>query len=206
MLKSLPFYFIIKEVLIMILCVDIKSLKESSEVQRDVNLGDLINNHTKYFDSVEDALKENYVPLDFSVTVRSMYSNQVLQINKGEEKRYYVNLTNIQPFIHKGYDLVMYLSSIGIMHSIDYSLGFDELMLKHSQFCPIGIYNSVPLLVNPIVYSHILMSDEGMEELKKYLKEDRDIVPIGIMKESSKGNIKALLDTIIEVKEEDKNE
>ena len=50
------------------------------------------------------------------------------------------------------------------------------------------------------------MSDEGMEELKKYLKEDRDIVPISIMKESSKGNIKALLDTIIEVKEEDKNE
>ena len=190
----------------MILCVDIKSLKESSEVQRDVNLGDLINNHTKYFDSVEDALKENYVPLNFSVTVRSMYSNQVLQINKGEEKRYYVNLTNIQPFIHKGYDLVMYLSSIGIMHSIDYSLGFDELMLKHSQFCPIGIYNSVPLLVNPIVYSHILMSDEGMEELKKYLKEDRDIVPISIMNKSSKGNIKALLDTIIEVKEEDKNE
>ena len=41
----------------MILCVDIKSLKESSEVQRDVNLGDLINNHTRYFDSVEDAAK-----------------------------------------------------------------------------------------------------------------------------------------------------
>lgn len=188
----------------MILCVDIKALKTSPDVQKDVNLEDLINNHTKYYDSAEEALNDNYVPLDFSVTVRSLYSNLVLEIDKDEDKRYYVNLTDVQPFIHKGYDLVMYLTSIGLMHSVDYKLGFDELMIKHSQFVPMGIYNPDTLLLNPIIYSHVILSDEGAVELPKYLKEDRHLVPISDIKE--KGNIPALLRTLIEVKEETKDE
>lgn len=188
----------------MILCVDTTALKSSPDVQKDVNLEDLLNNHTKYYDSVEEALEDNYVPLDFSVTVRSIYSNLVLQIDSGEQKRYYVNLTNVQPFVHKGYDLVMYLTSIGLMHNVDYKLGFDELMMKHSQFVPMGLYNPDTLLLNPIIYSHVLISDEGIKELPKYLKGDRELVHVKDMKEL--GNIPALLRTIIEVKEETKDE
>lgn len=190
----------------MILCVDIKSMKRSPEVQRDINLEDLLLNHTKYFDSVEEAFREEYAPLNFSVSVRSMYSNLVLQIEKGSEFRYYTNLTNIQEFPHKGYDLVMYLTSIGLMHSIDYKLGFDELMMKHSQFMPIGLYNPNPLIVSPIIYSHVVMSDEGAEQLKEFFKSDRHFVDINKMRENSEGNIHAMLDTIIEVKEENKDE
>lgn len=197
----------------MILCVDSRALKTSPDVQKDVKLEEIINKHTKYYDSVEEALKDKYVPLDFSVTVRSMYSNLVLQINKDidtasgdRQHRYYVNLTSIQPFVHKGYDLIMYLSSIAVMHSVDYNLGFDSLMLKHSQFSPIGLFNPDPSVMNPIIYVHIVLSDEGAEELKQYLKEDRELVPISTMRECSKGNLEALLDTIIEVKEESKNE
>lgn len=188
----------------MILCVDVKALKASPDVQRDVNLEDILNNHTKYYDDMEEALKDNYVPLDFSVSIRSMYSNFVVEIDKGEEKRYYTNLTEIQPFVHKGYDLIMYLTSIGVMHSVDYKIGFDELMVKHSQFVPIGLYNPDTLLLNPIIYSHIIMSDEGIKELTKYLKSDRTIVPISEIQE--KGNIPALLKTLIIVKEEETNE
>ena len=188
----------------MILCVDVTSLPPSPEVQKDVNLENIINNHTKHFDSVEEALKENYVPLDLSVSVRSIYSNLVLQIDKGEQKRYYTNLTNIQPFVHKGYDLIMYLTSIGLMHNIDYSLGFDEVMMKHSQFVPIGLYNPDSLLLNPIIYTHIIISDEGVGELKKYLKSDRKFVHIRDIE--PKGNISALLNTFIEVEEETKDE
>ena len=188
----------------MILCVNTKELKSSPDVQRDVDLEDILNNHTKYFDSVEQALEQNYVPLDFSVTVRSMFSNLVLQSDKENGKRYYTNLTEIQPFIHKGYDLIMYLASIGLMLNIDYANGFDDLMTKHSQFSLIGLYNPDTLLLNPIIYSHIIISDEGAEELPKYLKEDRKLVPINeIIKQ---GNIPALLDTIIEVKEEKEDE
>lgn len=183
----------------MILCINTEHLKTSPEVQKDINLEDLMNNHTKYYDSVEDALKDHYVPLDFSVSVRSMYSNLVLEIDKGEEKRYYTNLTNVEQFIHKGYDLIMYLASIGVLSSVNYSLGFDEIMVKHSQFSPIGLYNTDASLINPIIYTHIILSDEGAEDLKKYLKEGKQLVPISEIK--SKGNIKAMTDTLIEVKE-----
>lgn len=188
----------------MILCIDTKVLKTSPDVQKDVNLEDLINNHTKYYDNVEDALNDNYVPLDFSVSVRSSYSNLVLQINSGEQKRYYTNLTNIQPFVHKGYNLIMYLTSIGLMHSIDYKLGFDDLMMKHSQFVPIGVYNPDTLLLNPIIYSHIILSDDGAKELPKYLKGDRLLVSLSEI--DDRGNIPALLRTLIEVKEVAKDE
>lgn len=188
----------------MILCIDTTALKTSPEVQRDVNLEDLINNHTKYYESEEEALKDQYVPLDFSVSVRSIYSNLVLQIDSGEEKRYYTNMTGILPFAHKGYDLIMYITSIGLMHSVDYKLGFDELMMKHSQFQPIGLYNPDSVIINPIIYTHVIISDEGVEQLPQYLKEDRKLVSIADMK--YKGNIPALLKTIIEVKEESQDE
>lgn len=183
----------------MILCVDMKALPKSPEVQRDVNLGDLLNNHTKYFDTVEESLKDNYVPLDFSVSVRSIFSNLVLETDSGTKKSYYTNLTEVQQFVHKGYDLIMYLTSIGLMHNIDYKLEFDEFMVKHSQFSLIGIYNPDPLLLNPIIYSHILISDKGIEDLPKYLKKDRKLVHISEIQES--GNIPAMLRTLIEVKE-----
>lgn len=187
----------------MILCVDTKALKTSPYVQRDVDLEVILNNHSKYFDTVEEALKDNYEPLDFCVSIRSMYSNLVVQVNSDNGKRYYTNLTDVQPFVHKGYDLIMFLTSIGLMHNVDYSSGFDDLMMKHSQFCPIGLLNPPILVHNPIIYSHVILSDEGMEELKKYLKDDRELVSISEMNKNRHGNIHALLDTIIEVKEEE---
>lgn len=179
------------------------SLKTAENVQKDVNLEDILNNHTKYYDSVEEALRDKYVPLDFSVSVRTMHSNLVLQIDKSVGKRYYTNLTNIQPFVHKGYDLIMYLTSIGIMHSVDYQLGFDDLMMKHSQFMPIGLYNPDSAVVNPIIYSHVIISDEGAKELPKYLKSGCELIPISEMNKT--WSISALVDTLIEVKEEKKN-
>lgn len=190
----------------MILCIDNKQLKTSSKVQKDINLEELIIKHTKYFDSVEEALKEEYVPLDFSISVRSTYTNQVLQTTTEKGVRYYTNLAEIQEFIHKGYDLIMYLASIGLMHNVYYEQGFDELMMKHSQFMPIGIYYPHEFVINPIVYSHIIMSDEGAEKLKEFLRDDRKFVSIKEMRDNSVGNITPLLDTIIEVKEESKDE
>lgn len=185
----------------MILCIDSSKLKTSLDVQKDIDLEDLINNHTKYYDSVEEALKDKFVPLDFSVSVRSIYSNLVLENDKG---LYYTNLTNIQPFVHKGYDLIMYLASIGVMHSVDYKYGFDDLMMKHSQFMPIGLYNPEPFIINPIIYSHVLISDEGANELPKYLKSGNKLVDINTMMNNKKGNISSMIDTLfIEAKKEE---
>ena len=187
----------------MILCVDKTVLKTSKQIQRDVDLEDILNNHTKYYEDVVDALKDNYEPLDFCISIRSMYSNLVVQVNIDSRRRYYTNLTDIQPFVHKGYDLIMFLSSIGLMHNVDYADGFDELMVKHSQFSPIGLLNPPCSFHNPIIYSHVIISDEGIEELKKYLKSDRELVSISEMNKHRQGNLHALLDTIIEVKEKE---
>ena len=193
----------------MILCVDTKALKTSAEVQTNVKLEDIINNHTKYYDSVEEALKDNYVPLDFSVSIRTLYSNLVVEIDAktedgNDKKMYYTNMSQVQQFIHKGYDLIMYLTSIGVMMNVNYSLGFDEIMLEHSQFVPIGLYNPDPTIINPIIYSHILISDVGAKEFDKYLKKGRRFLPISDMKKE--GNLYALLDTLIITKEEDIDE
>lgn len=183
----------------MILCIDNRSIKPDVRVQKDLNLEDLLLNHTKYFDSVEEALRNNYTPLDLCISIRSMYSNLVVQTDKFKEFRYYTNITEIQEMPHKGYDLVMYLTSIALMHNVDYKAGFDDLMMKHSQVSPIGILNIFGL--NPIIYVHIIFSDEGAEELKQYLKQDRKLVPISEIK--PEGNLQALLSTLIEVKGED---
>ena len=193
----------------MILCVDTKALKTSAEVQTNVKLEDIINNHTKYYDSVEEALKDNYVPLDFSVSIRTLYSNLVVEIDAktedgNDKKMYYTNMSQVQKFIHKGYDLIMYLTSIGLMMNVNYSLGFDEVMLEHSQFVPIGLYNPDPTVINPIIYSHILISDVGAKEFDKYLKKGRRFLPISDMKKE--GNLYALLDTLIVTKEENIDE
>lgn len=188
----------------MFLCVDRNFMSILPEVQKDVDLGYLIDNHTKYFDDVEKAYDLNYVPLDFCVTVRSLYSNKVLEIDKEEGVRYYTNLTQVQQFPHKGYDLIMYLTSIALMHNVEYKLGFDELMMKHSQFSPMGLFNPNPIIINPIIYTHILISDEGIEELEKYLKEGRRFVHINDMNKSH--NLEGLLDTLIVVKEKEENE
>ena len=188
----------------MILCVDVTALNESQEVQKDVNLEDILNNHTKYFDNEEEAYKQRYVPLNFSVSIRSMYSNHVVETDEGDIKKYYTNLLVEQPFVHKGYDLLMYLTSIGVMHNVNYSLGFDDIMMNHSQFQPIGLWNVGSRLVDPVILTHVILSDEGAEEFKKYLKNGKRLVPIKDIE--PKGNIKALLDTLIKVEEEKENE
>lgn len=185
----------------MILCIDTKSMKCAYEVQKNIKLEELLTKHTKYFDSVEEAVKENHVPLDFAVSVRTVYTNKVMQIDRGDACLYYTNLSEIQKFIHKGIDLIMYLASIGLLHSVDYRFGFDECMSKYSTFQCIGLYNPDPDVLNPIVYSHIIISDEGAEELQTFFKEEVSFVPIESIKRQ--GNVPALLDEFIILNEED---
>jgi len=187
----------------MILCVDTQAIKCAYEVQKNVNLQDILAKHTKFYPTVEEALEAKYVPLDFAVTVRTLYSNKVMQIETENGVRYYTNLTQIPQYIHKGYDLIMFLASIGMMHNIDYARDFDEVMTKHSQFDCLGFYNPDPMVLNPIIYSHILISDEGAPEIEKFFKSGRKFVTIKEMNENCVGNIPAILNEIIEVKEKE---
>ncbi len=113
-------------------------------------------------------------------------------------------MTGIPVCIHKGYDLVMYVSSLAMLSVIDYWIGFEELMARHSQFQCIGLYNPSPDFVNPIIYSHIILSDIGMRELEPHLSAGNSVVKIKDIKPL--GNINHFIDTLIEVKEESTDE
>ena len=186
----------------MILCVDMTALKEDPEVQRDVDLEDILNNHTKFFDDEETAYKEKYAPLKFCISIRSTYSNKVLEKEDTifDSKEYYTTIKVTQPFNHKGYDLLMFITSIGIMSNIFYGAGFDDLMFNHSQFQPIGILNlGASPLVDPIILTHVILTDDAVEEFTKYLMPSRQFVPISEMDVLHN----PLANTLIEIKEEE---
>lgn len=192
----------------MILCVDTRVIDNMPYVQKDIELQDILLNYTNYYPNAAEAEKDRFVPLDFSVSVRSTYSNLVLQIRDDIDNKYlyYVNHTNVGQFVHKGYDLVMYLSAIGFMSYVEYSYAFDDLMLKSSTHRVIGLYNPDAGFFNPIVYSHIIIDDGAIDTLKTFLKCGVEFVPLSVMRQRKSNSISAMLDTLIDVKEKGDND
>lgn len=186
----------------MILCIDTRAIEARPHIQKDVKLVDLVLNHTKYYDSVEEAENDRYVPLSFSTSVRTVYNNTVLQIKESDSQLYYVTHTNVGQFVHKGYDLIAYLAAIGLMSFVNYEYAFDNMMATSSVLQPIGLYNPDPGFTNPIMYSHIIIKDEAESTLKTFLKPEVKLVPIKDI--DKKGNLSELINTLIIVEKGEK--
>lgn len=180
----------------MTLCVDTQALNTSFEVQKDIKLEEILNNHTKYYENVEDALKDEYAPLSVAVVVRSAYSNLVLEKKIGEVYPYYNTVATTHELPHKGFDLIMYLASVGVMGAVNYSRGFDEVMMK-SQFNIMGLYNPLGTIVDPIIVCHVILEDSTVDQFSTYLKEGFTFVPISEMKKPF--NLNAIIEQIVEV-------
>ena len=190
--------------------VEMNSLKVSNSVQRDIDLEDILLNHTRFYDDKDRALKDGFIPLQFATTVRTVFSNRVVGVKdktKIKTPKYYINLSKVEMFPHKGLDLVMYLSSVALFNIVEYKKGFDDLML-HSEFQSIGIYNPDPTIFDPIIYSHIYIDDSWEKDFEKYMNERSEWYDIESVKKHYPLNIKALIDTLIitSEKEEDNNE
>lgn len=192
--------------------VEMNALKVSDSVQRDINLEDILLNHTQFYDDKERALQDGYIPLQFATTVRTVFSNRVVGTKSSTKINnhpiYYINLSNIEMFPHKGLDLVMYLSSIALFSIVEYRKGFDDLML-HSEFQSIGIYNPDPTVVDPIIYNHIYIDDSWEKDFEKYMNDNSKWYDIKAVKKEHPLNLKAIIDTLIittSEKEETKNE
>lgn len=177
----------------MIFCVDKSVLKTSEKVQKDLNLEDLLLNHTNYYDTEEEALKDDFIPLSVCTSIRSVYSNLIVENTDG---RYYSYESPNFKLVHKGYDLLMFLTSMNIFAFARYDRGFDELMLKHSQFYPIGLYYNGK---EPTIYTQTIFSDKGIEKFAEYLKDGAKLVYIPNM--NYEGNERAILNEIIFVEE-----
>ena len=186
------------------LFIDRSVLKvDNTNVQSSINLEDLLMNHTEYFENAFEK-SVNYDSLYFCVSVRSMYSNRVLELNADEKKIYYFTASDFPRTIHRGYDLVMYLASVCLLQHVNLgsekdAIAFNDIMAKESTFQPIGIY--VSDLLAPIVYSQIILTDSGFDKMIPYLKENVKAVRIEDMK--TEGNVPSLVSKLVCVERHD---
>lgn len=192
----------------MVLCIDTNALAFSDELQR-ISF-EMVLKHSVLLDSASVSYHDRrYVPLDFSVSIRGIYSNVVLEKTiENSEKRYYLTRTQIDVLPHSGYELVMYIASLCVLDSVNYDSSFDSVMMR-TQFNPIAFYNPDPdkinplHMTNPVLYSHIYIDDSAIDDYTKYLKDGYSFVPIPSM--SIKGNIPCLFNTLISVNRTEDN-
>lgn len=184
----------------MILCIDSTKLLRSKTVQKP-KLEGLLLNHTKFYDSAEEAKKDLYVPLDFAIAIRSD-EDKILQITDEHGTYYFPRYTDVQRFVHKGYDLVMFLASLMMLENVVYSTEYEVAMVKYSAFLPIGLYNPFPEVINPTVFSNVIIHEEGIEEFSKYLKEGRKFVTFSKASYLVDSSVRPLLDATMCKKEE----
>lgn len=187
-----------------VLCVKHSKLPVSHKVQKDIDLKYLLEECCMYFNTEEEALEQGYVPLCFMTTVRSAYTNQVLERREGKTKKYY-NCCRVNTKLpHTGLDLSMYMNSRNVLSCIGaYTEKVDSIMIK-SKFQHIGLINIDPSVFNPTIYSQVILHDSTVEDFKSLLLDYYDIVPIQEMQ--TLGHLKPVIDSIILVKEEREDE
>lgn len=178
----------------LILCVKKSDMKMSVDLQKD-NLVSVLGG-ADYFE--ESEIPKDYVPLDFSITIRSAYTNKVVLCTHSDsnKERCFYNLSKIPHVIHKGFDLVMFISSIAVMKMCDQTKAplVANVMMK-SKFDIIGLLNLDHELINPIVYSHVIIEDDTVEAFESLLLEGFRIVPISDLPEH--GNFKSFKESLV---------
>lgn len=185
-----------------ILCIKKSLLKKSPYLQKE---DDTIKEVIESFTFIEESeIPEDYVPLDVAITIRSAYTNRVVLCTHSDsnEERCFLNLTKIPQVPQKGYDLLMFISSIAVMKMCDQSRAREvgEVMM-HSKYDFMGILNLEPDLINPILYSHVILEDTTVEAFEPLLAEGFRLIPIADIPEH--GNFKAMKESLIICKEEE---
>lgn len=192
----------------LILCVKSDMMERMNKVQKNIKLEEIINSGS-YMD-IKDCADNGYIPLTVGVTIRDLETNKVLVKRDGDIKRTFIYLENINPLIHKGYDLIMYLSSVGVTSLLkdkNQMINFSCVMAK-SVFDVNGLlwmkHNEEPncILLNPMVMTTIFVDSK---ELSKYLIPHWKFENIADIK-LEKGFIKCIIDDLIEMKGASKDE
>lgn len=159
----------------MILCLDMKDLDRTPSVQKNINLEELLLNHTKYYEESKDALKDNYLPLSITLIVRTAYTNLVLKVADN------CSVTNHNLFEtpHKGYDNIMFHSGNIISSLCDTSKeDFFEIMMK-SQFQVLGLQIVDDLFKSPSVLVQVVIPDYMTVRFIQTLKDTNNhLIPI----------------------------
>ena len=192
-----------------ILCVKSSMITRKNEVQKKIKLENIINS-CKYFPA--GSVGEGYVPLTLGITIRDKTTNRVLvkRVEKDNIKRTFIYLNDITPVPHVGYDLIMFLSSVGVTGLIKNK---DNMMVAFSSVMSESVFdvngllwmerNTEPncILLDPMVMTTIYVNADNFS---KYIVDDWKFERISEVKEES-GFIKCIIDDLVEIKE-DNNE
>lgn len=181
-----------------ILCIPAKALERKNKVQKDVLIEQCMKDCC-YCDP--EKIPAGLVPLNIGVTIRDLDSNEVLVKDTEEVKRTFIYLTNINPTIHRGYDLIMFMSSVGVMNITQHNKGqLAEVMMK-SIFDVGGVvwleHNEEPscVILDPMVMAVIYVHKD---EFQQFLSgSEWSFKPIEEVREQS-GHIKCIIDDLID--------
>ncbi len=142
------------------------ALKVSSEVQKEIPIP-LISQSTRFYADEKQALKDGYTPLNFATTVRTLFTNRVVEV-KVKNHVYPFTHCSIMPTNHSGFDLIMYMASISVFNMFNMSSELEALMTE-TTFQPIGIFNPDPGFMSPIIYTNIFIKDDKEEQFENCL-------------------------------------
>lgn len=186
----------------MIIALDPKNFKVlTGEINKHIgNTEDMLKN-CKLFNSSLEALKEGYLPVTLGVSIRTLFTNKVVEF----EKDNYVKTAS--DVFDDRYDLDLYnlIEKIGkiTFGCFKHSFKVGMFMLEYSFLDVIGLYHEEGS-DEVIFLAHVLIADEGLPELEKNLKEGIRVVNISDM--SYANDNPALLETLVEVKDNECSE
>lgn len=178
----------------MLACIPKNKIRQCNLMQKNIKIEEVLS-ELEYFESEEEAIKNDCVPLSFVTSIRTAYSNLVVN----HEGKYYVSLTLASVVPHIGYDLLAFMSSSAVAKVIDCTKKENQELMFQSQLVPVGVYNPDVGICNPIIYSQVVIKDDLSDSLNNSLLEGNSLESISDMKRE--GNMSAILNEIILVSE-----
>jgi hypothetical protein len=173
----------------MILAIKKSSISIKPYVQQEIDLERLIIKETKFFDDEECAEKEGYIPLYVLVSIRTIYTNKVVEIKHDYGVRYYkVNSLddnlNVDPI--EGYNYLYKAMSKPMMELLNKAKDTDYMfrlfVAMNSQPLVMGLYYSNKKQC-PIIYAQVIFNDNSVNNLGNYVEGDCRLIDIKDMKD-----------------------
>lgn len=182
----------------MIIAVNPKNFKVlAKEVDKKFKVEDMLEN-CKYFNSSLEALKEGYLPVTIGVSIRTTFTNKVVEF----EKDCYVKTAS--DVFDDRYDLDLYniIEKIGkiTFGCLKHNFKVGMFMVEYSFLDVIGLYHEEGS-DEVILLAHVIISDTGLSVLEENLKEGVKLVNIRDMSYASNDS-PVLLSTLVEVNDE----
>lgn len=185
----------------MIIAVNPKNFKVlAKEVDKKFKVEEMLEN-CKYFNSSLEALKEGYLPVTIGVSIRTTFTNKVVEF----EKDCYVKTAS--DVFDDRYDLDLYnlIEKIGkiTFGCLKHNFKVGMFMIEYSFLDVIGLYHEEGS-DEVILLAHVIISDTGLSVLEENLKEGVNLVNISDM--SYANDNPDLLATLVEVKDDEYSE